>query len=124
VIARSGVAGPAPGQAGDAVPAGPVLRDLSPCHGELGVIEALTVLADTTGDQAVAAVARRRAGMVLGAIDRYGLSCGTPRWVSTPGLLNGWAGIGYGLLRLGFTGRVPSVLLLQPGQSTKGRHHV
>ncbi len=116
VIARSGVAGLDPRQAANAFLAGPVLRDLSYCHGELGVIEALTVLADTTGDQAIAAAARRRAGLVLGAIDRYGLSCGTPRWVSTPGLLNGWAGIGYGLLRLGFTGRVPSVLLLQPSK--------
>jgi lantibiotic modifying enzyme len=30
------------------------------------------------------------------------------------GLLNGLAGIGYGLLRLGFAHRVPSILLLEP----------
>jgi type 2 lantibiotic biosynthesis protein LanM len=123
MIARSGLAGLDPQQAANTFRAGPVLRDLSLCHGELGVLEALTVLADTTGDQAIAAIARRRAGLVLGAIDRYGLSCGTPRWVSTPGLLSGWAGIGYGLLRLGFANRVPSVLLLQPSQVQERDHH-
>jgi type 2 lantibiotic biosynthesis protein LanM len=123
MIARSGLAGLDPQRAANTFRAGPVLRDLSLCHGELGVLEALTVLADTTGDQAIAAIARRRAGLVLGAIDRYGLSCGTPRWVSTPGLLSGWAGIGYGLLRLGFANRVPSVLLLQPSQVQERDHH-
>jgi type 2 lantibiotic biosynthesis protein LanM len=78
------------------------LRDLSLCHGELGVIEALA-----------APVRGRRAAMILDAIDRYGPSCGTPGWVSTPGLANGLAGIGYGLLRLGFPDRVPAVLLLR-----------
>jgi lantibiotic modifying enzyme len=53
---------------------------------------------------------------VLDAIDRYGPGCGTPGAVSSPGLLNGLAGIGYGLLRLGFGDRVPSVLLLQPSR--------
>jgi lantibiotic modifying enzyme len=123
VLARNAVAGLDPRQAANTILAGPVLRDLSLCHGELGVIETLTVLAGTTGDQAIAAALRRRAGLVLGAIDRYGLSCGTPRWVSTPGLLSGWAGIGYGLLRLGFTNRVPSVLLLRPSQVQEREHH-
>jgi type 2 lantibiotic biosynthesis protein LanM len=71
----------------------PVLRNLSLCHGELGIAEVLTVLAD--------------------AIDRYGTSCGTPNSVPTPGLLSGLAGIGFGLLRLGFADRVPSALLLE-----------
>lgn len=101
----------------------PVLRDLSLCHGELGVMETVTVLAEMSGDRAIAAAARRRAGLVLEAIDRHGPSCGTPGSVSTPGLLNGWAGIGYGLLRLGFTARVPSVLLLQPSRGHERNHH-
>ena len=79
------------------------LRDLSLCHGELGIIEALSTLP----------ARRRRAAMILDAIDRYGPFCGTPGWVPTPGLANGLAGIGYGLLRLGFPGRVPAVLLLR-----------
>lgn len=93
----------------------PVLRDLSLCHGELGIAEALTVLAAQM--PAAAAVRRRRAGLALDAIERYGRGCGTPGAVSTPGLLHGLAGIGYGLLRLGFADRVPSVLLLEPKPS-------
>jgi lantibiotic modifying enzyme len=97
----------------------PVLTDLSLCHGELGIAEALTVLA-TTGDrpEPVAAARRRRAGLVLDAIHQYGAGCGVPGGVSTPGLLSGLAGIGYGLLRLGFAERVPSALLFEPSRST------
>ncbi len=100
----------------------PVLHDLSLCHGELGIAEALTVLA-TTGDRTraepVAAARRRRAGLILDALTQYRASCGTPGGVSTPGLLTGLAGIGYGLLRLGFAERVPSVLALEPSRT----HH-
>lgn len=92
----------------------PVLRDLSLCHGELGVADMLTMLASTHRVPELASARRRRAGLVLDAIDRYGPTCGTPGGVPTPGLLNGMAGIGYGLLRLGFPDRVPSVLLLEP----------
>jgi len=89
------------------------LRDLSLCHGELGVVEALTVLAERGHDRAAAA-RTRRAGLVLGALEQYGARCGTPGGVPSAGLLTGLSGIGYGLLRLGFADQVPSVLLLQP----------
>jgi type 2 lantibiotic biosynthesis protein LanM len=104
----------------------PVLRDLSLCHGEFGVLEAVTALAERSGptigpagtcppaDRAL----RRRAGLVLNAIERYGAHCGVPGGLATPGLLTGLAGIGYGLLRLGFADRVPSVLLLEPTPAT------
>ncbi|SDI36528.1 type 2 lantibiotic biosynthesis protein LanM [Actinokineospora alba] len=92
----------------------PVLRDLSLCHGELGVVDTLTVLAAADRPGAARAM-RRRAGLVLDALDRYGPVCGTPGGVFTPGLLTGAAGIGYGLLRLAHVDRVPSVLMLQPG---------
>ncbi|WP_433528264.1 type 2 lanthipeptide synthetase LanM family protein [Micromonospora sp. CA-263727] len=85
----------------------PVLRDLSLCHGELGVLEALAVW---RGREA-ARIRRRRAGQVCDMIARTGAGCGTPGGVATPGLLNGLAGIGYGLLRAGFPEQVPSVLL-------------
>jgi type 2 lantibiotic biosynthesis protein LanM len=91
----------------------PVLRDLSLCHGELGMAEALTVLA-ACGHAEAEAGARHRAGLILDAIGQNSRCCGTPGGVSTPGLLNGLAGIGYGLLRLGFAEQVPSVLLLEP----------
>ena len=101
----------------------PVLRNLSLCHGELGIADALAVLASTyEGGEARGAV-RRRAGLMLDAASRHAPCCGTPGGISTPGLLNGLAGIGYGLLRLGFTKRVPSVLLLEPTPDRPGRTH-
>lgn len=87
------------------------LRDTSLCHGELGVMEALVALAGG-GDERAAAVRDRGAALLLGALETYGPRCGTPRGVPSPGLLTGLAGIGYGLLRLGFADEVPSTLLL------------
>jgi lantibiotic modifying enzyme len=89
----------------------PLLRNLSLCHGELGVVEALTVL----GDQPVAAAARRtRAGQILDAVTSYGEPYGQFTTVATPSLCTGSAGVGHGLLRLAFPDRVPTPLLLQP----------
>lgn len=92
------------------------LRDLSLCHGELGVLEPLAVLAERGHDLA-AAMLTRRAGLVLGALDQYGARCGTPGGVPSAGLLTGLSGIGFGLLRLGFPERTPSVLTLEPASS-------
>ncbi|MFS8103382.1 type 2 lantipeptide synthetase LanM family protein [Lentzea alba] len=78
------------------------LRDMSLCHGELGVIEALS--AHHPG------AATRRTALLLGALDEHGARCAAPGGVASPGLLTGLAGIGHGLLRRGFP--VPSVLLL------------
>lgn len=89
-------------------------QDMSLCHGELGVLEALTVVA-RHHEQAAAAKARGTA-FLLGALEKFGPRCGTPDGVPVPGLLAGLAGIGYGLLRLGFAARVPSVLLLEPSK--------
>lgn len=106
----------------------PVLADLSLCHGELGIAEALTVLMSLRNSVAIPAAPHRaeaesrawrhRAGLILGAIYRQGPCCGTPGGVTTPGLFNGLAGIGYGLLRLGYPKRVPSVLFLEPAPAT------
>ncbi|MFC9693499.1 type 2 lanthipeptide synthetase LanM family protein [Kribbella sp. NPDC056951] len=90
----------------------PVLADLSLCHGELGAVEPLAWLAERE-HQAVEGVRQRRIRLVLAAVQQYGPQCGTPRSVPSPGLLTGLAGIGYGLLRLAFPERVPSVLLLE-----------
>jgi type 2 lantibiotic biosynthesis protein LanM len=89
------------------------LRDLSLCHGEAGITDVLGVLAENGHAGAAAAVARRT-GQLLTAVEQDGARCGTPDAVPSPGLLTGLAGIGYGLLRLGFGRRVPSALLLQP----------
>jgi lantibiotic modifying enzyme len=89
------------------------LRDASLCHGELGIVEALSVLA-RRGHTGAAETRVRYAARAIGALDRSGPRCGTPNGVPSPGLLTGLAGIGYGLLRLGFADQVPSVLLLEP----------
>ncbi|MFS8097140.1 DUF4135 domain-containing protein [Lentzea alba] len=81
--------------------------DLSLCHGELGH-------ADVSVDGWNAAQRHRRTGEVLATLRRDGPRCVTPDSVPTPGLLTGLAGIGIGLLRLGFPDRTPSVLRFQP----------
>ncbi|MFC5286548.1 type 2 lanthipeptide synthetase LanM family protein [Actinokineospora guangxiensis] len=97
----------------EALRAAAVGRDLSLCHGELGTLEALGALAERGSDQAAAAHARRAAD-VLGALEVYGPQGAAPGGIRSPGLLSGLAGIGYGLLRVGFTDSVPSVLLIEP----------
>ncbi|MET7278034.1 type 2 lanthipeptide synthetase LanM family protein [Kribbella sp. NPDC005582] len=90
----------------------PVLADLSLCHGEFGAVEPLAWI-DRSEHPAVEGVRQTRIRLVLAALQQYGPQCGTPRAVPSPGLLTGLAGIGYGLLRLAFPERVPSVLLLE-----------
>ncbi|HEX4789105.1 MAG TPA: hypothetical protein VH372_11625, partial [Actinospica sp.] len=73
----------------------------------------LVVLAAADPGRTAHRARRRRAGLVLDALHHDGPGCATPGGTPTPGLLHGLAGIGYGLLRLGFADRVPSVLLLE-----------
>ncbi|GHF42197.1 type 2 lantibiotic biosynthesis protein LanM [Amycolatopsis bartoniae] len=94
-----------------AVAARPPLLDHSLCHGELGTIEALVVSAGQGHEPSVSAL-RKATARLTGAIEQYGPQCGTPHGVPSPGLLTGTGGIGFGLLRAGFPGEVPSVLLL------------
>ncbi len=82
------------------------------CHGQLGQLELLTVLA-VDGNADLKSERDTRGARVLAEIERTGPRCGTPGNVATPGLMTGLAGIGHGLLRLAFPDRVPSVLLLQ-----------
>ncbi|MCX4743977.1 type 2 lanthipeptide synthetase LanM family protein [Kitasatospora sp. NBC_01287] len=82
------------------------------CHGEAGALDLL--LTATAAGLAEPEAALPRAGALLAALDQYGPRCATPGAVGSPGLLTGLAGIGHGLLRLGFGARVPSILLLQP----------
>ena len=91
----------------------PVQRDLSLCHGELGITEAILIVSQTLRVGTSPQSLRQRSGLLLDAVHRYDRYCGTPSGVSTPGLMHGLAGIGYGLLRLGFPARVPPVLLLE-----------
>ncbi|WP_203999723.1 type 2 lanthipeptide synthetase LanM family protein [Micromonospora lutea] len=92
----------------------PPSRDLSLCHGEAGIGEALTTLTDGPDGPDAAAALRRRTTLILNALQWQGRYCGTPDGVLTPGLLTGLSGIGYGLLRFGLSARIPSALLLEP----------
>ncbi|WP_344919157.1 type 2 lanthipeptide synthetase LanM family protein [Streptosporangium oxazolinicum] len=83
------------------------------CHGEAGRLETLSALA-RRGDLAAQRSLHRHTGRLLASLDAYGARCGTPRHASTPGLLDGLAGIGHGLLRLAHPEMTPSVLLLRP----------
>jgi type 2 lantibiotic biosynthesis protein LanM len=96
-----------------AVAARPPSTDQSLCHGELGTLEALVVLAGQGHEPSVSAL-RRATSRLVGAVEGHGLQCGTPHGVASPGLLTGTGGIGFGLLRVGFAEQVPSVLLLEP----------
>ncbi|WP_042379404.1 type 2 lanthipeptide synthetase LanM family protein [Streptacidiphilus melanogenes] len=88
-------------------------EDQSLGRGALGPLEALGVLAGR-GSRTARTALDRRSGELLGAVELLGPRCGTPDQVPTPGLLNGLAGIGYGLLRLACPDDVPSALLPSP----------
>ncbi|RLK58017.1 type 2 lanthipeptide synthetase LanM family protein [Actinokineospora cianjurensis] len=95
-----------------------VPADLGLCHGESGITEALLVLA--AAGRCPRSALRSRAALLLDALERHGPVCATPGGVTTPGLLRGVAGVGYGLLRLAFADRVPSVMTLEPGVPADG----
>jgi type 2 lantibiotic biosynthesis protein LanM len=97
----------------------PPIRDMSLCHGELGVLDSLAILA-AGGHRESAELLPICTARVLAILGKYGPRCGTPNGVSSPGLLTGLAGIGYGLLRLGFPASVPSILALDPQPTQKG----
>lgn len=88
------------------------------CHGDLGNLDFLMTAQRRSGDAVLARQVRRRAQQVLASVERDGWCCGTRGGVESPGLMNGIAGIGYGLLRLAAPERVPSVLALAPPPRT------
>jgi type 2 lantibiotic biosynthesis protein LanM len=82
------------------------------CHGDLGNAE-LLLLAEKrlgTGGRDTAVLAQA----ILAGLRQGGPRCGVPLGLETPGLMNGLAGIGYGLLRLADSQTTPSLLLLEP----------
>lgn len=85
------------------------------CHGDLGNAELFLQAAEILPENGRwRAEAGRVGACVLEGAAESGWRSGLPRGVEVPGLMNGLAGIGYGLLRLALPERIPSVLLLEP----------
>jgi type 2 lantibiotic biosynthesis protein LanM len=88
-------------------------KNHSLCHGDLGNLE-LLLHASQMLDSRWRDPVDRLGATILESIRRDGCLCGVPSAVEVPGLMNGLAGIGYGLLRLAEPTRIPSVLVLAP----------
>jgi len=83
------------------------------CHGDLGNLDFLLQARQALAWPDLDEVIDRQTRTVLASIERDGWLCGTRGDVESPALMNGYAGIGYGLLRLAAPDRVPSVLVLE-----------
>ncbi|HYU32097.1 MAG TPA: type 2 lanthipeptide synthetase LanM family protein [Thermoanaerobaculia bacterium] len=83
------------------------------CHGDLGNLDFLLQARQALDCPDLDEVIDRQTRTVLASIERDGWLCGTRGDVESPALMNGYAGIGYGLLRLAAPDRVPSVLVLE-----------
>lgn len=92
------------------VAAGGFGRNHSLCHGDLGNLD-LLLAAQQRGLLPVHTL-DRYISLVVGDASRHGWRCAAPRAIPTPGLMTGWAGIGYQLLRLAQPHAVPDVLRL------------
>lgn len=90
------------------------------CHGDLGNLELLLQASRALDDPTLNSELWRITSGVLEGVNRYGWLCGVPMQVETPGLMCGLAGIGYGLLRIAYPERIPSVLTLEPPHQTVG----
>ncbi|HEY8022099.1 MAG TPA: type 2 lanthipeptide synthetase LanM, partial [Thermoanaerobaculia bacterium] len=84
------------------------------CHGDLGSLELLLEASRRLGEPRWAKELHSKTSSTLASIEEFGFLCGIPLRVETPGLMDGLAGIGYGMLRLAAPDRVPSVLSLEP----------
>jgi lantibiotic modifying enzyme len=76
-------------------------RNHSLCHGDLG-------------DESLSTSVTATACKVLASIEQDGWICRLPSGVESPALMNGFTGIGYGLLRQAVPDQLPSVLSLEP----------
>jgi type 2 lantibiotic biosynthesis protein LanM len=84
------------------------------CHGDLGNLDFLLQAQAALGDPALEKQIDRLSAIVLESLRNQGPLCGVPDGIETPGLMNGLAGIGYGLLRLAEPTLIPSALSLEP----------
>ena len=84
------------------------------CHGELGNLELLIQARQVMDEPALQPLIDELAARVVDNIEHQGWLCGVPLAAETPSLMTGISGIGYGLLRMAFPERIPTVQLLQP----------
>lgn len=87
-------------------------RNHSLCHGDLGNLDFVMQAAEALEDATLRRKALEIQATVLASIDASGFLSGVPLGVESPSLMNGLAGIGYGLLRAAMPERIPSVLTL------------
>jgi type 2 lantibiotic biosynthesis protein LanM len=84
------------------------------CHGDLGSLDFLMLVRGSREPVVPLALhIQGAAESVAESIARHGWLCGTPAHVPSPGIMNGLAGIGYGLLRYVDPVHVPSILALE-----------
>jgi lantibiotic modifying enzyme len=84
------------------------------CHGDLGNLDFLVLASQATGNRELSQRVDELTDQIIASIKKYGWLCGVPLGIESPGLMNGLAGICYGLLRLADPDHVPSVLTLSP----------
>lgn len=95
------------------------------CHGDLGSLELLLQASRRLPGEEWGGRLARHTAQTVASIEEKGWICGVPLDVETPGLMEGLAGIGFGLLRLAEPARVPGVLLLEgPEKLVGGDDHV
>jgi type 2 lantibiotic biosynthesis protein LanM len=95
------------------------------CHGDLGSLELLLQASRCLPREEWGGRLAERTAQTVASIEEKGWLCGVPLDVETPGLMEGLAGIGFGLLRLAEPARVPAVLILQgPERLEEGAHYV
>ena len=89
-------------------------KNHSLCHGDLGNLDLILQVYREWGDAQLGEALSRLTRAILASVEKGGWICGTVANIEAPGLMNGLAGIGYGLLRIAHPDRVPSVLVMEP----------
>lgn len=87
------------------------------CHGILGNVDFVLDAGRAFERLDWSVAATNQASRLLQRIRKAGWFCGVPLGTEIPGLMTGLAGVGYGFLRLGFPGDIPSILTLEGPRS-------
>jgi lantibiotic modifying enzyme len=89
-------------------------KNHSLCHGDLGNLDLILQARRERNDLKLEEQEGRLIRAILKSVENDGWICGTVANIEAPGLMNGLAGIGYGLLRAAYPDRIPSILLMDP----------